>query len=159
MPENNTPATPEVDPRIEKTPGAGKKGMIIRYAVAVALATAIVVVVLAIRGVFSESLESKDLVRHFSDAFFVSGGLLICFAALAWSGRHGTFDGLGYWGSLFIQRWTNNKKNWKAKESYAEYKERVHNPDKRRPIAYLSIVGGVYFAVSIILLIVWYQAF
>lgn len=145
------------DPRIERTPGSDKLGKLIRYAIAIGIAVVITVVVLAVREVFSSEMTKAELLLNFTDAFFIAGVVVLCSGALAWSGRQGTFDGIGYWGSQFIQRWTNNRKDWHSNESFSEYKDRKHNPDKQRSIAYLGIVGGVFLVVSIALFIAWSQ--
>lgn len=134
------------------------KKKLIKFAILVGVAAALLIGISALRGGFSGPLESKAALQCACDAFFVVGMLYLCVGCVMWASKKGTFDGLGYSVSLWKQRYTNNKKNWRNEESYYDYKERKAEKKKERKINDLLIIGGIFVVVAAILLLIFKYA-
>ena len=121
---------------------SGKKMLIV-----LAIACAIAIGVAFARGILNA--EGKDVLRCLSDAFFVSGALIILSGGLVWCADNGVADGLTYGASrLFKRRGVHYEEN---RESYSEYKERKHA--KKLKVAEFILAGGVFLLLSILTLI------
>lgn len=138
----------------EKKP---KKGLLIAYAVNVALGLAIGTLVGNIKGLFGGSLAGIALFACLSDSFFVPGILLAGFGALLKIAEGGFFDGVGYGlkrAALSLIPGARIKKE----ETYAEYKERKEKSRKHAGIWVPLIVGGVFVALGAVFLILYNSA-
>ena len=121
---------------------SGKKMLIV-----LAIACAIAIGVAFARGILNA--EGKDVLRCLSDAFFVSGALILFSGVIVWCADNGVADGLTYGASrLFKRRGVHYEEN---RESYSEYKERKHA--KKLKVAEFILAGGVFLLLSILTLI------
>ena len=135
------------------------KKTILTYLISLVVAVGIVLLVCGISGVLTTEMEQQEVVRYVCDGFFVSACLFICFGALKWSTREGTFDSIGYWMSSLRNRYFNFERDWKKKESYAEYRKRKQEKKKDSAIAPYLIIGGILAVVAIVLYLVYCFAF
>jgi len=133
------------------------KKKIILYAISFIIALALVLLVCGLRGVLTEQKDKVTIIITLCDAFFVAGALFLCFGGLSWASEKGAFDGLGYSvSSLFnLRKPVKKGVEWKPRETYEEYVERKHSPDKKKPKLFLVIVGAIFLFVAIIFLIVY----
>lgn len=112
-----------------------------------AAATAIAIGIAFARGI--AQAEGKDVLRCLSDAFFVSGALVLLSGGLVWCADNGVADGLTYGASrLFRRRGVHYEEH---RETYSEYRERKHT--KKLRIAEFLIGGGIYLLLSVLILI------
>lgn len=134
------------------------KKKIILYTVYFVVALAMVLLVCGLRGILTEQKDKVTVIVALCDAFFVAGAMFLCFGGLAWASDKGAFDGLGYsFSSLFnIHKPAGKGLNWQKKETYQEYVERKHSPEKKKSQPFLFIVGAIFLVVAIILLIVYH---
>lgn len=130
----------------------------ILYSITFAVAIAIVLLVCGLRGILTEQKDTLTIIITLCDAFFVAGAIFLCFGALAWASDKGAFDGLGYSvSSMFnIHKPAGKGLNWKQKETYQEYIERKHSPEKQKTQPFLFIVGGIFLLVAVVFLIVYH---
>lgn len=127
----------------------------LKYVITLAFAVGLVLIPCGVNGVLTGDLPQVDVIRYVSDGFFIAAVLILCAGGLTWASRLGTFDGLGYTFSLWLQRFTNNKRDWHKKEDFQEYKERKAEKKKGTKINYLLIFGGVLMIVAVILVLVY----
>ena len=132
------------------------KKQIKTYAITLAVAVAIMIGVSALRGAFTTAFSPKEAIRCACDAFFVTGILYLCVGGIIWASKMGTFDGFGYSFSLWKQRYTNNKRDWRNEESFYDYKERKAEKKKGRQVNHVLIVGAVFVMIAAILLLVFH---
>ncbi len=129
------------------------KQILIRYAVCVAIATAIVFGVLAINNVFSQT-ELSQIYKILCDAFFVSGILFILFGALFFLSDEGAFDGIG-WALKSALRAIFPFVGTKEAETYKSYRDRKHSKGKTKGYSCIFFTGLVYLAISIVFMILF----
>ena len=67
------------------------------------------------------------------------------------------FDGLKYsFTSFFRLHFSTHRYDWKEKESFQEYKERIHSDEKKKKnVSITAIIGGVFMIGAIICLIIY----
>jgi len=98
--------------------------------------------------------ETKQDVFHvLSDAFFVPGVVITGIGALMFVSNEGSFDGLSYALLSFIKMF-GYKKDEKLK-TYNDYKEDKHK--KKNSVAFILISGLILIAMSVIMLIIYYN--
>ena len=121
---------------------SGRKMLII-----LAIACAIAIGTAFSRGIVHA--EGKDVLRCLSDAFFVSGALILFSGIIVWCADNGVADGLTYGASrIFKRRGVHYEEK---RESYSEYKERKHA--KKLKVAEFILAGGIFILLSILTLI------
>lgn len=131
-----------------------KKALLIRYIVCFCVASGIVLIILALKGFFSDNAKQNVQLLH--DAFFSAGALLMLFSAMIFLSAEGALLGLSYvFGkaikAVFIPF------GRKDQESYAQYRERKLGNRKTTGAGTIFLVGLLFVAISVIFLIVWYQ--
>ena len=69
----------------------------------------------------------------------------------------GAFDGLKFsFTSFFRLHFSTHRYDWKEKESFQEYKERIHSDEKKKKnVSITAIIGGVFMIGAIICLIIY----
>lgn len=97
---------------------------------------------------------SKEVFHVLVDAFFAVGCVIFCLGAIAYSANKGAFTMLGYSMKRFISLFSK-KMDSSISRSYAEY--RAQKLDNPKPVLHLIIVGTVYIAISLVLLIFYYK--
>ncbi len=131
------------------------KKRLLKYGISTAIGIIIVILVLNSEGLFFASGYPTDvIIMMFCDAFFVAGILLGSFGALLWVSTTGFFDAIGYTakivGHMFLPFFGKGKH-----QNFYDYK--MEKAEKRSKAEFfLLIVGGSFFSVSMVLLIVWY---
>ncbi len=134
------------------------KKKIISYTIVLVVALALILLVCGLKGLFTEEKSRIDVISALCDAFFVAGVVVIGIGALIWASDKGAFDGLGYSiSSLFnLHKPAGKGLNWKKSETYEEYVERKHAPEKKnKSMNMLLIIGAVLLLIAIIFLIVY----
>lgn len=114
-------------------------------------------VVTGVNGVYGGGLSGVEVARFLCDGFFVAGVILLGFAALYWASDKGAFDGLKYsFTSFFRLHFSTHRYDWKEKESFVEYKERIHSEEKKKKnVSISAIIGAIFMIGAIICLIVF----
>ena len=135
------------------------KEKIIKISILLAVELAIILLICGLNGVLTTDLPPKEVTRFVCDGFFSAGLLFICFGGFVWTKKQGAYDGFGYTVNLWKDQIFNNKRDWHAKEKYADYKERVAEKNKKKSFSEFLLVGGVSTVIASILLIVYNFAF
>jgi len=93
--------------------------------------------------------------ERLSNAFLISGGIVVGLISLIWIGRMGTFDLLSYGFSTFINGLSPRKFEKKYKDFY-DYKEQKEEKRKFNYIRYWPYLsfGGTLLALAIVFAIV-----
>ncbi len=132
------------------------KKKIILCTISFIVALAMVLLVCGLRGILTEKKDALTELTAVCDAFFVAGAIFFCFGGLAWASDKGAFDGLGYSFSSFfnVHKPAGKGLNWQKKETYQEYVERKHQPEKQKTQPAMLVIGAVFIIVAVILLIV-----
>ena len=136
------------------------KTKLIKIGVLLLIALAVVLTVCEINGLLTEKLAPRDVMKVLCDAFFVSGVVFLGISGLAWASDMGAFDGIGYSISTMINTHmpAGRGLNWHKKESYEEYKERKHAPEKKKKLKASFIMGAFMLALAIVFLVVYLTA-
>ena len=129
------------------------KKNLIKYFVTVLIGLVIVGAVLLIRDVFSVT-DTATVFLHLTDAFFIAGVLITSAGALVFTSNQGAWDMLAYGVSSFMDLFRKREK--KKYDSFYDYQE--SKSDKKFSFGFLLICGGVFLAVSMIMLYCHYQA-
>ena len=118
------------------------------YLAAFAAGMVFVLLFLLAKGFFSGEMSSMDRLKTACDAFFIAGALTAGFGALIFVSGEGAFDGL-----IFAMRsltwFFNILKPERKKETFAEYRQRVH--EQKRSFAHLLVTGILLLIVAGIL--------
>lgn len=128
--------------------------VLIKYLVSLVVGALFVVMVLFIENYFSAT-ETIERYKILSDAFTFAGVLLILFAALVFISSKGGFDGIGYSLSRLVKMLIPFAN--RSDETYAQYKERKRAKGITKGYSCVFFSGLVYFAVSIVFLILYYN--
>ncbi len=131
-----------------------RRSLLIRYGVTVLLAGLTAWGVLRSHG-FSQAETAAERCGLLCDAFFVPGILLLCAGALIFVHNQGGFTGVAY-AARYVARmfvpWSG-----KRDESYGDFVEARREKGKVKNYAFLFVVGGAFFAVSLVFLILFYR--
>ena len=98
--------------------------------------------------------STKDTIQVLVDGFFVSGALLTLYGGLVFTSNEGAFDMLKFGIIKFFDLFKTDLSKAKYNTFY-DY--RVERMEKKQPIAYLLLVGLGFLAISMILLIIYYN--
>lgn len=146
MSEPKANATPDI---FEEERKQGRRALIRRYVVIIGFLLAAVLLVGWLREGFSDGKTKAELVKIWSDAFFVVGGLTLCLGILMWVAGEGTFDLFTYAaGMIFRLRFSKNH------ESFTEYRERKHG-SRTGGTLYVLIPGALLTAVAVVLAVLF----
>ena len=132
------------------------KKKVLKYAISAAVGIAFVWFILLMRNIF-ETTEKKDVFRTLCDAFAVPGVMFMLFGALLIFAREGAFDGIGYGLRRAAEMLIPTRRG--EYEKYADYKakkDEKHKRDKQSGVAFMFVVGGVFFIVALIFLALYY---
>lgn len=97
---------------------------------------------------------ATEVFKILCDCFFVPGFFFVLMGALIYCTDGGAFDMIGY-SVKSVFGVLSSRKNGKAKESYYEYRERKHT--ERHLLAPFFLAGGIFIAVAVTLLILYYN--
>ena len=134
------------------------KTTLIKIAVQIVIALAIILTICGVNGLLTEQCEQSKVLKVLCDAFFVPGVVLLCVSGLSWASDKGAFDAIGYGLSTFFNTHMPAGKglDWHKKETYQEYIERKHSPEKKKKKLNVALIfGGVLIVVAVALLIAY----
>jgi hypothetical protein len=135
----------------------GWKKSLLRYGITVAVAAVILVLVFVAEGLFTQQKSSQEVFKTLCDGFFVSGILLALFGILLRISGMGGFDGVSYCVYVVFVRFIPSK--GKHIKNYTDYKTaKMAKRGGKSSVAYLYIVGGALLALSVLFLILYYNA-
>ncbi len=123
-----------------------KKKQIKRYIITAAVGLIIAAAIIVYEYMVMD--ESSQLVRMFSDGFFVSGILMLCAMLLCFASNGGGFDSFSYLGKKIRHRFERDKSE-KLPDYYTYVTARREKG--RIPLLNLTIVAGAMLVVSAIL--------
>ena len=132
-----------------------KKALLTKYLVCVGVASLITFVVFWIKGFFTDSLAVN--VQILSDGFSVSGILFLLFAGMMYISGEGALIGIGFVLRNVAQAFVPMGR--RHHELYAQYRERKLGNAKKSGDHCIFVVGLLFFAVGVILTVVWYANF
>ena len=123
------------------------------YVLATAFALVLAVVIALSRGIFFVE-EMEMLITILSDAVLIPGILLLGLGLIIFASNQGVFLGITY-GFKMIGRTITTKKDEKlVDEEYHEYYAR--QKEKKVECKCFLIVGGIFVALSVLLVIVYF---
>lgn len=125
----------------------------IKYLITVGVVSVFVVLVAWARGGFTET-NTRTLIGYWCDAFAIPGILSIAFGLLLFASNGGVFDMLSYGIKTLFRLFKKDPLDRKYGGFY-EYQQARR--EKKRSFWYLIIVGSVYLAVALILLVTFYK--
>ncbi len=126
---------------------------LIKYLVTLLIGGAGVLLILFYKDLFSAT-EPVLIYHILCDAFFVVGVVMTGFGLLVFCSNEGTFDGVTYAVSSFINMFKKNPK--KQYDSYYDYKE--SKGERKVSFGYIVICGLIFLAVSGIMYYLYSQA-
>lgn len=130
------------------------KSRLLKYGIAFAVASAIAVIIMWAKGLFTEK-SLKDVYTALCDAFFIPGIMYVFLATLFFIAGEGAFDGLSYAFKMAFYRFGSSKKR---RMTYGEYKEiKAQEREGKFSVLFLFVVGLIFVAVSLIMLILYYR--
>ena len=128
------------------------KKQLIKYAVAVGAGLAYAVYIAISQNAFSEDL--KDMLRILSDGLFLPGALMVLIGLLMVVSNEGAFDALAFTGRS-LRRLFVPERPGEKRVGYREYVEQ-RRQKKTTGFGFLFIVGGVFVAIGLILMLAFY---
>lgn len=115
-----------------------------------------VAAILILVGKSSFAKSGKPLMGDLCDAFAVPGMIMTCFALLVFATNGGSFDMLAFG---VIKLFDLFKRDLTKVKYRTFYDYRQAQKDKKRPFAYLIIVGGAFLLVGVVFLLVYNYAY
>lgn len=98
--------------------------------------------------------RENGIMRSVCDGFTVAGVLLLGVGVLRWVRNRGAFDAVGYGLSSTFRIHFPAARDLRDREDFGEYRARKEK--SRRPALPLLIAAGIYLAVSVISLVLYY---
>lgn len=131
------------------------KALLIKYLICFGIASAITVIVFAIKGFFTDSIAVN--IQILSDGFFVSGMLFLIVAGLLFVSDEGALIGIGFVLRNVILSFIPMGRT--KHELYAQYRERKLKDKKKMSDTCILVTGIVFLFVAIVMTIIWYTGF
>jgi len=128
-----------------------KKSLLVKYLICLVVASAIMVIVFAINGFFTDDLRVNFQIL--TDGLTVSGLLLLLFAGLMFISREGALLGIGYVMRNVVLAFIPMGRT--KHETYAQYRERKLGISKKPGDRCVTVTGAVFMILGIICLIIW----
>lgn len=129
------------------------KSALIKYGIAVIVASAMVLLILWGRDYWSQT-ELVEQYRFLSDAFTIPGSVFILSGALVALANEGALDAVGYMVKRCIQML-----NPFSKKEFQKYSDYVAGKKKIRGYSFLFFVGLFYLAIGIVFVILFYSVY
>lgn len=107
---------------------------------------------------YGQAQSAAEQYRILADAFTIPGLFMILIGALIWVADLGTFDSLSYSLTYAVRRlfFLGGTKP----EKFYDYKERKKEKRKqRRSYRFLFVVGGVFMAVAVLFILLFYRIY
>ena len=131
------------------------KKQVLRYSIATGVCAILVFLIVTIRGIFSEGLETYKVFHYLTDAFFVIGVLAAGVGLLLLASNGGAFDFIVYGISRFISLFKKDPNKVRYKTYYDYHIAKAER--KKVEFLYLVIIGVVFIALSMLFLYFYYQ--
>ena len=133
-----------------------RRAILLKVGISTLVSLLLTLVVLATHG-FWQAEVPVERYRLLCDGFFVPGVLLVCAGALIFISNFGIFNGISY-AARYVARmfvpWSG-----KRDESYGDYVSRRAEKGSITGYGFLFWVGGVFLAVSLVFLLLFYRNF
>ena len=134
------------------------KKNLIKYSITTLIGGSMTAAVLSLHG-FSAAQTAAERYRILCDAFTIPGVVLMMCAVLVLIANEGTFYGLSYSVRWMFKALIPFGRNMEKHETYYEYVERKREAGKIRGFGFIFITGAVFFAVSLVFLVLFYQVY
>ena len=131
------------------------KVLFTKYGICFGVASLIAFIVFWIRGFFTDRISVN--IQILSDGFYIAGMIFLFIAGMMYISGEGGFIGIGYIFKSVIQIFVPMGRM--NHERYADYRERKLEGKKKSGDRCILITGLVFFAVGLILSVVWYFKF
>lgn len=132
-----------------------KRKIWIKYAVCLAVASLMTLIVFAIKGFFTDRIETN--LGILADGFTVSGLLLTLFAGMLFVSGEGAFIGIGFVLRNVVLALIPMGR--RRHEVYAQYRERKLSKVKKQSDHCILLVGLVFLAIGILFTVIWYTKY
>lgn len=129
--------------------------MLTKYAVCIGVALLIMLAVFAIKGFFTDRIETN--IGILADGFTVPGILLTLFAGLLFVSGEGAFIGIGFVLRNIVQAFIPMGR--RNHEFYGQYRERKMSKLKKQGDHCVLVVGLVFLAIGIVLTAIYYTKY
>ena len=133
-----------------------RRATLLKLGVSTLISLLVALAVLATHG-FWQAEDPAERCRLLCDGFFVPGALLVSAGALIFVSNYGLFNGISYaarYEARMFVPWSG-----KRDESYGDYVSRRAEKGKLTGYGFLFLVGGVFLAVSLVFLALFYHYF
>ena len=127
------------------------KSLLVKYAICLVVALAIMVIVFAINGFFTDDLRVN--LQIIADGLTVSGLFLLLFAGLMFISREGALLGIGYVMRNVVLAFIPMGRT--KHETYAQYRERKLGASRKPSDRCVTVTGAAFMILGIICLIIW----
>lgn len=125
---------------------------LIKYAIAFAIMTGFLFLILGLRNYFTESLDLVTKFRYLTDAFTLPGALFILVATLVFLTNQGSLTALTWALKRFVRMLIPGM-GLKNNQTYYEY---VESRKKIAGYLFILISGAIFFIVGMVFLILFY---
>ena len=107
-------------------------------------------------GLFKNAHATSELMGIFSDAFFVTGVVLISVFVLAFVATRGTFDGISYVGKMALRGFVPGMRNTEY-ERFGDYKvKKMENRADVRSYMFLLFIGLGFTLVGVLFTVLFF---
>ena len=131
------------------------KKQVLRYSITTGVCAILVFLIVTVRGIFSEGLETYKVFHYLTDAFFAVGVVCAGIGLLLFASNGGAFDLLVYGISRFFSMFKKDPNKVKYHTYYDYHIAKAER--KKTAFLYLVIVGLVFVALSLLFLYFYYQ--
>lgn len=131
------------------------KSFLIKYGTCFGIASLITFIIFWIKGFFTDSIAVN--IQILSDGFSISGMVFLFAAGMMYISGEGGLIGIGYAMKSVVYFFIPMSR--KNHERYADYRERKLGKERRKGDHCILVTGIVFFAVGVIMSVVWYTGF
>jgi len=131
------------------------KALLRKYIICFCVAALIAFIVIWIRGFFTDSIGVN--IQILSDAFCVSGIMLLMFAGMMFISGEGALIGIGFVLKTVVQIFVPMGR--KNHEFYAQYRERKLKETKKSSDICILLTGLFFLAIGIVFTVIWNSNF
>ena len=131
------------------------KAILKKYGICFLIASLIAFVIFWIKGFFTDSTAVN--IQILSDGFSIAGMLFLFFAGMMFVSGEGALIGIGFVLKSVVQAFVPMGR--KNHELYADYRARKIGKVKSSGDHCILITGLIFFAIGMILTLIWYSKF
>ena len=107
-------------------------------------------------GLFENGLGTSELMGIFSDAFFVTGIVLVSVFVLSFVATRGTFDGISYVGKMALRGFVPGMRNGEY-ERFGDYKvKKMENRAEAKSYLFLLVIGLSFTLVGVLFTVLFF---